>query len=154
MPGRPEEMALAIVKRQLESWLRFVEAITEASRQMRESQLAAALEAHASAVATRERIAKTTDPQELWRIQSEWASASLQRSLAYWRDLYQTTSQTQWRVVKCLSEPIGIDLPKASTGSEVALLGVMGEAYKRWVDTTRQFYASQPAAPQPKRQAA
>ena len=130
MTTKPEDAAIKAWKRQLDGALRVVEAIAEGSMKIRESQLAAATEAHASAEATRKRLKKAGDAQELWRIQGEWLSASMQMSLAYWRQLYETAAETQSCVAKCFYEPAG------------------------WLETTKQFYAPPIVAPAQVREAA
>ena len=140
-----DEWTLAMWKQQLGTALRVIETVTEQSRKVHEHQLAAAVEAHASAMATRESLAKASQPAELWRLQSEWAAASLERSAAYWRRLAEIAAETQVGMTKCLCEPAtAISLP--APGTELALFGMMDEAYKRLVDTTKHFYAAVPTA--------
>jgi phasin protein len=142
MTAKPEDMVTKVWRQQIDTAVRLVETITEESRKIREYQLAVALEAHRSAGAARERLGKAPDASELWRIQGEWLSANLEKSLAYWRRLYEASAQTQLGVLKCLCEPANLAAPEVAAGSNVALFGMMGEAYKRWLDTTSRFYAA------------
>ena len=143
MTTKPEDLITNVWKQQVSMALKMVEAITEQSRKMREAQLTAAVEAHANAVATRERFERTVDPQELWRIQSEWWSANMNRSLAYWQEIYEAAGRTQACVAACLGTPAGGDAASTvSTGTNVALFEMMGDAYKRWLETAGQIYTA------------
>jgi phasin protein len=157
MTAKPDDLAIKAWKQQLDTALRVVETITEGSMKIRESQLQAAIEAHAGVEATRKLLEKATDAQELWRIQSEWMSASLQKSLTYWRELYQAAAETQSSVAKCLcvQTPLfGPQAPVLPEASKDVLLNMMDTAYKRWLDTTRQFYAAPVISPPQVREAA
>ena len=138
MIAKPDDLVVNAWKRQVVTAFRVVEAITEESRKVHEFQLTAAVETHASAVATRERFETATDAQELWRIQGEWWSGNLNRSLAYWREVYEATARTQVCVARCLGAPVA-EGPTAST-SNVALFDMMGDAYKRWLETAGRMY--------------
>jgi len=142
MTAKPEDMVTKVWRQQIDTAVRLVETITEESRKIREYQLAAALEALRSAEAARERFGKAPDASELWRIQGEWLSANLEKSLAYWRRLYEASAQTQLGVLKCLCEPANMVAQEVPAGSNIALFGMMGDAYKRWLDTTTRFYAA------------
>lgn len=142
MTTKPEDLVTTTWRQQIETAVRLVETITDESRKLREYQLAVALEAYKSAAAARERLEKAPDASELWRIQGEWLSANVEKSLAYWRQLHQASTQTQLGVLRCLCEPANMAAPQVPAGSNVALFGMMGEAYKRWLDTTTRFYAA------------
>ncbi|HLE65998.1 MAG TPA: phasin family protein [Burkholderiales bacterium] len=157
MTAKPDNLALTEWKRQLDAALRVVEAIVEGSRKMCETQLEAAIEAHARAEATRKLLAKTGDAQELWRIQSEWMSANLERSLSYWQGHCKTAVDTGTCVADCLSQQAGVFAPQAAAASDASqgtLLDMMNTAYKRWQETTRQFYAAPTVSQPPAREAA
>ena len=113
MMAKPDDLVMQVWKQQVRTALCLVETITEESRKIREYQLATAVETHASAAATRELLEKTVDGQELWRIQGEWWSVNMEKSLAYWRRLYEAAAQTQSCVTRCLWEPAGEVAPRA-----------------------------------------
>ena len=139
MIAKPDDLMMNAWKQQVGTALKVLEAVTEESRKMHEFQLAAAVEAHASAVSTRERFEKAADAQELWRIQSDWWSANLNRSLAYWRQLYEAAGRTQACLAGCAGIPAGSTAPATSN---VALFEMMNDAYKRWVETAGQIYTA------------
>ena len=149
MTAKPEDLVSKTLKQQIDAAVRLVETITEESRKIREYQLAVALEAHRSAASVRERLEKATDAQDLLRIQSEWLSANMEKSLAYWRGLYEASAQTQLGVLKWLCESANMAAPQQPAAPNVALINMMSDAYKRWLDSTRQIYAAPPAAPVP-----
>ena len=146
--------ALLAWKRQLDAGLRAIEALTEGAMKLRETQLAAAAEAHASAEATR-KLLDAADARQLWSIQNEWLLASLRSSAAYWQQLHQAAWETQANVARCLCEPADFLAPQPAAGeaSKGALLEVMDDAYKRWLQATQHFY-SPPLVSQPQVRAA
>ena len=132
------------LKRQLEFGLAVLEVITEGSRKLQESQLKAVPEAHAAVEAMHKRVAQAGgDGQELWRLQSEWMSASVEKSLAYWRELYQTAIETQSTIAKLLAAQFPLAMtaipPGAGSGTAGPMAEMMNEAYKRWTEAARQF---------------
>jgi hypothetical protein len=156
MSSQAMDAALGGWKRQLDAALRAIEALTEGSMKMRETQLAAAAEAHASAEATRKLLDTAWDAQQLWRIQNEWLLASLRSSAAYWRQVHQAAWETQGQVARCLCQPAGLLAPQPvlSETSKGALLDMMDEAYQRWLQATQQFYAAPLVSPPQVRAAA
>jgi phasin family protein len=137
-------MALQACKQQLECAATVIEAMTEGSMRLRETQLKAAREANAGMKAQRERIAGAGDAQELWRIQSEWAQASFGAALTYWRSLAEIALATQSLVAKCVSRQPLPSSAQAAPGAEDPqrqIVEVMDSAYRRWLESTRQFYA-------------
>ncbi len=149
------DIALEACKRQLECAITVIEAITEGAKTMRKAQLEAATKAGERAVALHERIAGAAGAQELWRAQSEWARANIDAALACWRELAEIAFATQSLVVKCAC---GQALPSAARGVPEAaepgqVVEVMDAAYRRWLESTRQFYAppviSEPQIRQP-----
>jgi phasin family protein len=145
MTTTPDILAIGACTQQLETAMSVIEAITAGSKKMREAQIKAAAEAHASAEALHKRIAGAGDAQELWRIQSEWTSANLGKVLAYWSELYEIALATQASIARCLTQQAFFSGPQAPAISEVSnvpLLEMMDTAYKRWLETTRQFHAA------------
>ncbi len=137
-------MALEAWKRQLECAAATVEAITEGSAKTREAQLKAANAACAGARALRERAAGAGDALALWRAQGEWAQASFGAALAYWHEIAEIALATQLRVAKCVSRqalPSAAQAAPAAEDPQRQLLEIMDSAYRRWLETTRQFYA-------------
>ena len=70
--------------------------------EIHEVQIDAAAGTHADTVATQNALARTRDPAEVVRLQSEWASANARRCLAYWRDIHAAALQTQSELMKCM----------------------------------------------------
>ncbi len=130
--------------------LRVVEAITEGAMKMRESQITAATETHATAVATRKLLEKASDPQELLRIQSQWLTGSFAKSLAYWQALHTAALETQSSIVKCISEGAQVVGPSAPAAAQQAqsvgeaplwpLQEMMDSLYRPWVEKTRELF--------------
>ena len=142
--------ALEAWKKQLDTALQLVEALTDGAMKVHETQLEAATDAHANAVATQQSAAKAADPIELARIQSQWAMHNLEHAGAYWRALFTAALETNSSMLKCLcaQPPMGAlpARPLDVDASKNALLGMVDNAYKQWFDATRQLYAA-PAEP-------
>jgi phasin family protein len=130
------------LNRQLESAFAVLEAITAGSRKLQESQLKAVTQAHAAVEAMHKRVAEAGNGPELWRLQSEFMSASLEKSLAYWRELYQTAIATETSIAKLLAAQLPFAMPMvpgAGNGTAGPLADMMNDAYKRWTEAARQF---------------
>jgi phasin family protein len=142
--AKPEAAAIAAWKKQIDTGWRVLEAMTEGARRMHELQLEAAVETHAKTEASRKLIADIDDAREIWRIQADWLAGIVSESAAYWRQLYGLAAETQTSVANCVCGQASTGIP--APGS--ALIGMMDEAYKRWLDTTKQFYSA-PVVAQP-----
>lgn len=145
MTTRPEDFLLQAWKRQAESGLRLVEAVLEGSARIRELQLQAATQAHADAEATRKALAAATDVPQLFSLQSEWARANAEKSLAYWRAVWQAVMETDAALVKCACGDAAVPLPQSFQAADLeaskkALLGVVDSAYKQWLGAAQSFY--------------
>jgi phasin family protein len=114
---KPDDFLMQAWKQQLDAGLRLAEAILEGATKMREAQLEAATEAHADALATQKAIAGAADAQELLRLQAQWASSSLQQSMAYWRAMQETAMETGAELAKCLAAqaPAATQIDRAGT---------------------------------------
>jgi phasin family protein len=165
----PEDFLLQAWKQQLDLGLRLIETMVEGAIKLREVQLEAATDAHADAVATRKSVADATDLAQLVKLNSEWTRANVQKCAAYWRDLYEVATRTQGE----LASRANIQSPAVAVEGEPgkALLGMIDEAYRGWLDATQKLYridpgkfvpeklpgeeaAPAPAKPKPSRRAA
>ncbi len=108
MTQQKSDLAVSTLKQNFDASLRMIEAITEASLKIHETQLKVAAEVHASAEAARKQIENAADPQELWRIQSEWMNGSLEKSFGYWREIFDVAAHAQTHLVEVQ--------PKGSSG--------------------------------------
>ena len=89
------DLAVSTWKENIDASLRMFEAITEATLKIQETQMRAAAEVQASTEAVRKQVENAANPQDLWRIQSEWMSGGLEKSLGYWREIFEAAAQTQ-----------------------------------------------------------
>ena len=138
------------LKQQIECGFAVLDAITEGSRKLQEAQLKAATEAHAAVEAIHKRLAESGDGQELWRLQSEWMSVSLEKSLAYWRQLYETAIETESSVARLLARQLSVSVPLApgaGVGDQGPLVEMINNACSRWMEATSQFYKAPPPPP-------
>jgi phasin family protein len=134
MTSRPEDFLMQAWKKQLDAGLRMMEAIIEGATKVHEARLQAAAQAHADAEATRKAIAAATDLSQIFKLQTEWARANAQKSLAYWRSMAETVGQTDAELVKCVCSQAPVALP------EMVKAGDLDALYKQWLDSLRQLY--------------
>lgn len=146
------DMALDTWKRQLECAATAIEAIAGGFMRVHEAQLRAACEACAGARALRERITGAGDAQAIWRLHGEWAQANFHAALDDWRELAAIGLETQSSVAECMSRqalPYAAPAVSAAEEPQRRLVEIMDSAYKRWLESTQQFYAAPViAAPQ------
>jgi phasin family protein len=95
----------------------------------------AAVDAHADLDATRKAIAATTDPARVLELQAQWARANAEKCAAYWRRFYEVGVQMQASLAQCM-----VPAPAAVDESNRAMLTLVDQAYKQWLDTAQQFY--------------
>jgi phasin family protein len=134
--AKPEDMFMQAWKAQLDAGLHMLETITEGAIRMHEAQLEAATEAHADADATRKAILAATDASQLMKLYTEWSRANAEKSLAYWRALFETVMQTDAAVAKCVGSGAPIALPQGFD------LGMIDSAYKQWLEGVQRMYQS------------
>jgi hypothetical protein len=94
------DLAVSTLKENIDASLRMFEALTEATLKIHETQLRAVTEAQASTEAVRKQFEHATNPEDLWRIQSEWMSGGLEKSLSYWREMFEAAAQAQSTIGK------------------------------------------------------
>ena len=137
MTGKPEDLLIQAWKRQCDGGLRVMETLIEGAMKVHEVQLEAAADAHADAEATRKAIAAATDASQVLKLQTEWARANMEKSLAYWRSMVQSVMETNAELVKHLYSVSAVPAAEQFKGSG---LDMVDSAYKQWLDSVRQFY--------------
>ena len=160
MNGKTDDFLVQVWKQQLDAGLRVMEALVEGATKLREMQLEAAARAHADLEATRKSMAAATDIGRLLELQTEWARANAQRCAEYWRGLYDVAARTQADIAGSVVPrlPAAAAAPAApADASKEAVLNLIDQAYKQWLDATQQFYRvptmPMPAAAKPEKRA-
>ncbi len=97
-----QDVMLKTWKQQLDTAFRMIEAVTEGAERLHETQLGAAAATHADAVATQQAALRAKDAAELAQLQLQWARANVEKSLAYWRAMYENAVQTGTQLAACL----------------------------------------------------
>jgi len=100
----PQDLMLKTWKRQVDAAFRLIEAMTEGAERMHETQLEAAAETHADAVATQQAALRAKDAAELAQVQLQWARANVEKALAYWRAMYENALQTSAQLAACVGQ--------------------------------------------------
>ena len=138
-----DDFTIKLWKRQLDTGMRMVEAFSEGSIRMRETQLKAANQLHETMDSARKLLDKANSRQDLWRIQSEWSTSTLERTFGLWSELSQEAAEAQSKIAKLFQEetPFVTPVTGLPQASKTALV-LMDEAYRRWRDTTLQFYTA------------
>jgi len=151
MTPMPADFFIKACKDNIDCGMRVIEALTEGAAKVRELQLEAATEVHANTVATQKAIAASNDPTEMWKQYSQWMLSNAQKSAAYWQTIAQAMGETNAAVFKCLTEVAQQVQASASIGegdtAKAALAGMIDNAYKQWMDATREFYGASAALP-------
>ena len=137
MTSKPEDLPIQAWKKQCDTGLRLMETLIQGAMKVHEAQLEAATFAHADIEATRKAIAAATDASQLLRLQAEWTRANVEKSLAYWRSMYQTLTETNAQLVKAIYSGTAMPAPE---GAKVDALDMVDRAYKQWLDSIQQFY--------------
>lgn len=141
-PAGAASMGLEAWKQQFETSLRVIEAITEGAVKLRESQLKAAVDAHACAAAAHDCADKAREQGELLSAETEWMRHSVEQSAAYWRSLFATALQTQANVLQCLTlqSPLGA-VPVDYDAPAQAMLKAVDTACTQWVEASKRTAA-------------
>ena len=151
MTPMPADFFVKACKDNIDCGMRVIEALAEGATKVRELQLEAATEVHANTVATQKAIAATSDPAEMWKQYSQWMLANAQKSAAYWQTIAQAMTETNAAVFKCLTQVAQQVQASATVGegdtAKAALAGMIDNAYKQWMDATREFYGASAALP-------
>ena len=151
MTPMPTDFLIKACKQNIDCGMRVIEALVEGATKVRELQLEAATEVHAGTVATQKAIAATNDPAEMWKQYSQWMVSNAQKSASYWQTIAQATAETNAAVFKCMTE--GAQQMAASApgdggdAAKAALSGMIDNAYKQWLDATREFYGASATLP-------
>jgi hypothetical protein len=130
-------------RKHAEGGVRMMDALVEATTQLREAQLAAARETHERMQALQKSLAAAKSAQEMWGEQWNWTLASCERSAAYWRNLFEAMNEANGRIARCMQEgasaagplPFSGDLP--STGFQA-----VDSAYREMIKSSQQFLQS------------
>jgi phasin family protein len=135
MTIKPKEFLLQSWKAQLDTGLHMMATIMEGATKIREAQLEAASFAHADAEATRKAIAAASDASKLLKLQTEWTRANVEKSLSYWRSMYQAVMETNAELVKCMHTGARLTGPNPLKGTDL-------DAFRQWLEFLPKMYKS------------
>jgi len=111
--GSGTEQFFEAWKRQVETGVRAMDAVVEATAKMRAAQLDAANETHRRAQDLEKALLDAKTPQELWNAQWNWAVACSERSAAYWRNLFQAMTEANGAIARGAQEAASVAKPKS-----------------------------------------
>jgi len=109
LPGNKEwestsRQILQTWKEQLDTGLKLIDAAVQGTLEMRSSQLAAAMETHARDLDAEKLVTGATSLSDLLAIQLEWMTGNLERSMAYWTQMFQAAADANTKLLECLRE--------------------------------------------------
>jgi phasin family protein len=140
MNGKPEDFLMQAWKQQLDIGLRVMETLVEGATKLREMQLEAATQAHADLEATRKSLASAGDVARLLELQMWWTRANAQKCADYWRGVYDVAMRTQTDLAGCFAARPAAAAAAPVDESKQAMLQLLDNAYKQWLEATQQFY--------------
>jgi len=127
----------------VDTCLKLMDAVVEASAQVRAAQLAAAQETHRRVVELEKAVAEASSAQEAWSAQWSWTLATCERSAAYWRSLFTAMTEANGRLAQCMQDGMG---GARADGAGAALpatgLAAVDQAYRDMLQTSQQFLHS------------
>ena len=134
-------------RKHAEAGVRMMDAVVEATTRMRETQLATAQETHERMQALQKSLAAAKSAQEMWGEQWNWTLASCERSAAYWRNLFESMSEANAKIARCMQEGAGAAGPLPFSG-QLPTTGfqVVDNAYRDMIKTSQQFLQSATSA--------
>ena len=109
MPGNKEwenaaGQLLQTWKQQLDTGIRLIDAAVQGTLEMRSSQLAAAMETHARDLDIEKTLSGAKSVSDLLAIQLNWMTGNLERSMAYWNQMFQAAADANAKLAECLRE--------------------------------------------------
>ena len=72
--------------------------------EMRTSQLTAATETHASDLSAEKSVLEAKTPSDLLLIQVNWMTGNLERSMAYWTQMFRAAADANAKLLESLHE--------------------------------------------------
>jgi len=109
LPGNKEwedtsRQMLQSWKQQLDTGLKLIDAAVQGTLEMRSSQLAAAMETHSRDLDAEKLVTGARSLSDLLAIQLEWMTGNLERSMAYWNQMFQAAADANSKFLECLRE--------------------------------------------------
>jgi hypothetical protein len=127
-------------KKQVDTSVRMMDAVVEATAQMRAAQLSAANETHERVQALEKALAEARNAQEIWGAQWNWALASCERSAAYWRTLFETMTQASGTVGRCVQDSMkGAVAAPSADGIPSTGFAAVDNAYREMLKSSQHL---------------
>jgi hypothetical protein len=91
-------------KQQLDTGLKMVDAVVQGAMEMRTSQLAAAADTHNRDLDAEKSVMGAKTISDLLLIQLNWMTANMERSMAYWNQMFQAAAEANAKLGEYLRE--------------------------------------------------
>jgi phasin protein len=109
-------------KEQVDTGIKMIDAMVQGAMEMRTSQLAAATETHTRDLNIEKSVMGARTASDLLLIQLNWMTANMERSMAYWNQMFHAATDANAKLLECLraQKLAGSDEGKASKASAAA----------------------------------
>jgi hypothetical protein len=109
LPGNKEwesasKQMLQNWKEQLDTGIKMIDAVVQGAMEMRTSQLAAAADMHNRDLDAEKSVMGAKTISDLMLIQLNWMTANMERSMAYWNQMFQAAGDANAKLAECLRE--------------------------------------------------
>jgi len=91
-------------KEQVDTSFKIIDAMVQGAMEMRTSQLTAATEAHARDLGAEKSVLEAKTPSDLLLIQFTWMTGNLERSMAYWNQMFRAAADANAKLLESLSQ--------------------------------------------------
>jgi hypothetical protein len=91
-------------KQQLDTGLKMIDAVVQGAMEMRTSQLAAAADTHNRDLDAEKSVMGAKTISDLLLIQLNWMTANMERSMAYWNQMFQAAAEANAKLGEYLRE--------------------------------------------------
>jgi len=91
-------------KEQMDTGIKMIDAVVQGAIEMRNWQLAAASETHTRDLDAEKSVMGAKTVSDLLLVQLNWLAANVERSMAYWNQMFQATADANAKLLECLRE--------------------------------------------------
>jgi hypothetical protein len=91
-------------KEQVDTSFKIIDAMVQGAMEMRTSQLTAATETHTRDLGAEKSVLEAKTPSDLLLIQFTWMTGNLERSMAYWTQMFRAAADANVKLLESLSQ--------------------------------------------------
>ena len=91
-------------KEQVDTSIKIIDAMVQGAMEMRTSQLTAATETHTRDLGVEKAVMEARTPSDLLLVQFTWMTGNLERSMAYWTQMFRAAADANAKFLEYLRE--------------------------------------------------